>query len=44
MAQKGSVVKIREAAILLVLVGAFQSSLGNQPFYLPWLQVESLLS
>lgn len=30
MAQKGSVVKIREAAILLALVGAFQTSLGNQ--------------
>lgn len=30
MAQKGSVVKVREAAISLALVGAFQTSLGNQ--------------
>lgn len=30
MAQKGSVVKVREAAISLALISAFQTSLGNQ--------------
>ena len=42
MAQKGSVVKIRETAILLALVGAFQTSLGNQRNKVPWV-IASLL-
>ena len=42
MAQKGSVVKVREAAILLALVGAFQTSLGNQRNKVPWV-IASLL-
>ena len=42
IAHKGSVVKIREAAILLALVGAFQTSLGNQRNKVPWV-IASLL-
>lgn len=42
MAQKGSVVKVREAAISLALVGAFQTSLGNQRNGVP-LMMASLL-
>ena len=42
MAQKGSVVKVREAAILLALVGAFQTSLGNQRNKVPWVMASLL--
>ena len=42
MARKGSVVKIREAAILLALVGAFQTSLGNQRLKVPWVMASLL--
>jgi hypothetical protein len=42
MSQKGSVVKVREAAISLALVGAFQTSLGNQRNGVPW-AIASLL-
>jgi separase len=42
MAQKGSVVKVREAAILLALVGSFQTSLGNQRNKVPWVMASLL--
>ena len=42
MAQRGSVVKVREAAISLALVGAFQTSLGNQRNGVPWVMASLL--
>ena len=42
MSQKGSVVKVCEAAILLALVGAFQTSLGNQRNNVPWVMASLL--
>lgn len=42
MAQKGSVVKVREAAISLALVQAFQTSLGNQRNGVPWVMASLL--
>lgn len=42
MAQKGSVVKVREATVLLALVGAFQTSLGNQRNKVPWVMASLL--
>ena len=42
LAQKGSVVKVREAAILLALVGAFQTSLGKQRNKAPWVMASLL--